>query len=339
MSAEPLLNAMDDLFGVSPVGGASAGAAVRALSNPAVPPSWRSPAAVGLDDRQGDVDSARNVLAQRDDVTKAQLDAAGAAVRDGKAGMAQIKTDYRLNRDRLAGAPSPEMQAKLDELDRARVQDGVNTVRSAQARLPNLGGAQSGMGAPFQALPQALSGAAPQMLGAPLQAITPLTSALSGITIPQQIPHTLASPGAGWGHPTGLGGSDAEYLGKGPAAIRAAIDKALDIKGITDPVARANWGAGMTTLTNRESGGNVDAQNNTDSNAAKGTPSQGAFQFIEPTFRAYHEPGTSSYLRDPVAQACAFINYAQGHYGVSADGHDLAAKIQQADPTRSPRGY
>jgi cell wall-associated NlpC family hydrolase len=195
MSAEPLLNAMDDLFGASAVGGVSAGAAVRALGNPAPPPSWRSPAAVGLDDRQGDVDSARNVLAQRDDGTKAQLDAAGAAVRDGKTGMAQIKNDYRLNRDRLAGAPSPEMQAKLDELDRARVQDGANTVRSTQARLPSLGGATSMMGAPFQALPQTLSGAAPQMLGAPLQAITPLTSALSGITIPQQIPHTLASPG------------------------------------------------------------------------------------------------------------------------------------------------
>jgi hypothetical protein len=27
------------------------------------------------------------------------------------------------------------------------------------------------------------------------------------------------------------------------------------------------------------------------------------------------------------------------HYGVSADGSDLAAKIQQADPTRRAEGY
>jgi cell wall-associated NlpC family hydrolase len=235
MSAEPLLNAMDDLFGVSPVGSVSASAVVRALSNPVVPPSWRSPAAVGLDDRQGDIDSARNSLAQRDDATKAQLDAAGAAVRDGKTGMAQIKSDYRLNRDRLAGAPSPEMQAKLDELDRVRVQDGANTVRSTQARLPNLGGAQSMMGAPFQALPQALSGAAPQMLGAPLQAITPLTSALSGITIPQQIPHTLASPGAS------TIGEAFPGAGVGPGSERGQRIAQIALKQLGTPYV---WGGG-----------------------------------------------------------------------------------------------
>ncbi len=40
-----------------------------------------------------------------------------------------------------------------------------------------------------------------------------------------------------------------------------------------------------------------------------------------------------------LAQAAAFVNYAMGRYNVSADGSDLAQKIQQADPRRSPRGY
>jgi hypothetical protein len=125
----------------------------------------------------------------------------------------------------------------------------------------------------------------------------------------------------------------------GAANIRAAINRALDLKGITNPRARQYWENGMMVVSARESGHNPNAQNNSDSNAAKGTPSQGAFQFIEPTFRAYHEPGTSTNLRDPVAQAAAFVNYAMGRYNVSADGSDLAQKIQQADPRRSPRGY
>ena len=125
----------------------------------------------------------------------------------------------------------------------------------------------------------------------------------------------------------------------GAATIGAAINRALDIKGITNPRARRNWETGMMVVSARESGHNPNATNNWDSNAAKGTPSQGAFQFIEPTFRAYHEPGTSPFLRDPVAQATAFVNYAMDRYGVSADGSDLAARIQQADPTRPPKGY
>jgi hypothetical protein len=125
----------------------------------------------------------------------------------------------------------------------------------------------------------------------------------------------------------------------GAATIRAAINRALDIKGITDPRARRNWETGMMVVSARESGHNPNAKNNWDSNAAKGTPSEGAFQFIAPTFKSYHEPGTSPLLRDPVAQAAAFVNYAMGRYGVAADGSNLSARIQQADPTRSPRGY
>lgn len=125
----------------------------------------------------------------------------------------------------------------------------------------------------------------------------------------------------------------------GAATFRAAIATALDLKGITHPRARAFWEAGMMTVVSRESGFDPNAQNSSDSNARKGTPSQGGFQFIAPTFAAYHEPGTSTNVRDPVAQAAAFINYAQGRYGVALDGSNLAARIQQADPSRSPTGY
>ncbi|MEE6179075.1 transglycosylase SLT domain-containing protein [Mycobacterium sp. 050134] len=125
----------------------------------------------------------------------------------------------------------------------------------------------------------------------------------------------------------------------GRAAIVSAIRKALDLKGIHDPEARARWERGMDLVARRESNYNADAVNGWDSNAARGTPSKGAWQFIAPTFAAYHQPGTSPNIYDLVAQACAFINYARGHYGVAADASNLAARIQQADPHRGPRGY
>ncbi len=127
--------------------------------------------------------------------------------------------------------------------------------------------------------------------------------------------------------------------GSGRAAVLAAIRKALDIKGIHDPVARARWERGMDLVARRESNYDANAVNDWDSNAAKGTPSKGAWQFIAPTFAAYHEPGTSTNIRDLVAQACAFINYARGRYGVAADASNLADQIQQTDPRRSPKGY
>lgn len=125
----------------------------------------------------------------------------------------------------------------------------------------------------------------------------------------------------------------------GRAAVLAAIRKALDIKGIHDPAARARWERGMDLVARRESDYNADAVNDWDSNAARGTPSKGAWQFIGPTFAAYHEPGTSPNIHNLVAQACAFINYAMGRYGVAADASNLADRIQQADPRRAPKGY
>jgi SLT domain-containing protein len=125
----------------------------------------------------------------------------------------------------------------------------------------------------------------------------------------------------------------------GRAAVLAATRKALDIKGIHDPAARARWERGMDLVARRESNYNAYAVNGWDANAARGTPSKGAWQFIASTFAAYHQPGTSRDIHNLTAQACAFINYAMGRYGVAADASNLADRIQQADPHRAPKGY
>jgi hypothetical protein len=65
----------------------------------------------------------------------------------------------------------------------------------------------------------------------------------------------------------------------------------------------------------RESSGNPQAINLWDSNAAAGTPSEGLLQVIQPTFDAYHVPGTSWNIYDPVANITAACNYAAHRYG------------------------
>jgi hypothetical protein len=64
-----------------------------------------------------------------------------------------------------------------------------------------------------------------------------------------------------------------------------------------------------------ESGGNPNAINNWDSNAAAGTPSKGLMQVIAPTFAAYRSPALSSNIYDPMANIFAGVNYAIHRYG------------------------
>ncbi len=125
--------------------------------------------------------------------------------------------------------------------------------------------------------------------------------------------------------------------------MSAAIDAALDARGVTDPpVARKRWHDGYMTLTGRESGHNASVVNVSDSNAhgaqmSDGAPpansSRGPAQCIPPgTFASYHQPGTSTSIYEPVANIAASMNYVMGRYGVSPDGSNLAARVGQANP-------
>jgi SLT domain-containing protein len=73
----------------------------------------------------------------------------------------------------------------------------------------------------------------------------------------------------------------------------------------------------------RESSGDPNAINLWDINAQNGTPSIGLLQVIQPTFDAYHVPGTPWDLYDPVANLTAAANYAADRYG-SIDNVDSA---------------
>ncbi|MFC7657989.1 phage tail tape measure protein [Pseudonocardia benzenivorans] len=73
---------------------------------------------------------------------------------------------------------------------------------------------------------------------------------------------------------------------------------------------------------NQESGGNPRAINNWDSNAARGTPSKGLMQVIDPTFRAYRDPSLPNDIWDPMANVVASMRYARARYGSLAAAYD-----------------
>ncbi|MGH8966279.1 MAG: transglycosylase SLT domain-containing protein, partial [Actinomycetes bacterium] len=67
----------------------------------------------------------------------------------------------------------------------------------------------------------------------------------------------------------------------------------------------------------KESGGNPRAINNWDSNARRGTPSQGLMQTIPSTYNKYVHPEMDNRsITDPVANLTAGIRYMIDHYGM-----------------------
>lgn len=145
---------------------------------------------------------------------------------------------------------------------------------------------------------------------------------------------------------TFLAKDDSTVQGSGNAFCEKVIRQALSAIGL--PVTDA-WVKGYLTIASRESAYNASQWrvNTTDSNAigavvADGNPfqcSRGGWQCIPQTFAQYHQSGTSLDIYDPIANCAASINYVRSVYHVSDDGSDLAAKVQQADATRPPRGY
>ena len=115
-------------------------------------------------------------------------------------------------------------------------------------------------------------------------------------------------------------------VGSGVARWRGTVLRALGMLGL--PFGDA--GVVLSQMAT-ESGGNPNAINLWDSNAAAGTPSKGLMQTIGPTFSAYHVPGTSWNIYDPLANIAAAINYAIHRYGnpgflsVLGHGHGYAA--------------
>jgi hypothetical protein len=147
-------------------------------------------------------------------------------------------------------------------------------------------------------------------------------------------PGSLGAQG-GSGAATGSGpGAAAPALAGGgaPGAPAGANLDAWITAAETAAGVDASWTSGLKTLIGRESGGNPNAINLSDSNALAGHPSQGLMQTIPGTFAGNHVPGTSGSITDPVANIAAGIRYIQGRYGGIGG-------VQQANPNMPPKGY
>jgi Transglycosylase SLT domain/LysM domain len=89
------------------------------------------------------------------------------------------------------------------------------------------------------------------------------------------------------------------------------INQAISI--LADNGYSVSYNAIYETAMN-ESGGDANAENDWDSNAAAGTPSIGLMQVIQPTFAAYTLPGYDD-IWNPVDNIIAAVIYAQDTYG------------------------
>jgi hypothetical protein len=126
----------------------------------------------------------------------------------------------------------------------------------------------------------------------------------------------------------------------GPEAIRGYLEEALTRIGISEAPARGRWIEGMMTIADHEAQFHSDAINMSDSNAygprqLDGGPlhaTRGPWQMMPDTFAAFHQAGTSNSAWDPVAAACASMNYQMSRYGVSRDGSNQRTLVGQANP-------
>ncbi|MFI9766228.1 peptidoglycan-binding protein [Streptomyces sp. NPDC052415] len=133
--------------------------------------------------------------------------------------------------------------------------------------------------------------------------------------------------------------------GSGEAAMRGYARKACELTGMD-----TKFGVpALATIAKRESASNHPRFriNTSDMNAhgrkaADGHPlncSRGATQCIPATFATYHQAGTATSPYDVIACMCATVNYVRHRYRVNQSGSDFAARVQQADPRRTPHWY
>ncbi|MGJ6127459.1 DUF4226 domain-containing protein [Mycolicibacterium sp. Y3] len=280
--------------------------------NPAMPSSSGFPE--GVLDRLGNTDVSSGITGEAGDAYQSDVDKQANQAR----AMDNLERKLRT---------SLQDSAANSTMGRDKIEQIINQVKSALQAMGPIANTPMGQLGVLTTIAQGL-----QQAGAVLSDAVGKDSLNAG---------TVKAMSADYLKDLNAGGPDSEeqkhlLAAGGP---KAWAIKALAANGITDPRAVANWLPGLMTMGQRESGNNPRAINGSDSNAARGTPSKGWMQTIEPTFAAHWRPGTSRDIFDPVANAAAAIHYVMTRYQVSADGSDLMHKVQQANPYAAPKGY
>lgn len=139
------------------------------------------------------------------------------------------------------------------------------------------------------------------------------------------IPNRMVDALFGYADKADEKGASASAAAAGGGQLGSWIAKAMGLTHVP-----ASWAGPLHTLIMRESGGNPNAINLTDSNAQAGYPSQGLMQTIPQTFAAYALPGLGG-ITDPIANIVAGIRYILSRYG-------SIFNVQQAVGS-TPKGY
>jgi soluble lytic murein transglycosylase-like protein len=120
-------------------------------------------------------------------------------------------------------------------------------------------------------------------------------------------------------------GAEIAELHAQQAREEARIAALIDRGGVDGWIAEAlqvldlpqDLASGVKKIVMAESGGNPRAINNWDSNARRGTPSQGLMQTIPSTYRHYVHPELDGRpITDPVANITAGVRYMIDNYGM-----------------------
>ncbi|MEV1168942.1 transglycosylase SLT domain-containing protein [Nonomuraea sp. NPDC049784] len=295
------------------------GAAVQAVDN-----AWKGSSADQFDAYMRKYGSAAEDLNLAMSNSASSLDAAASALRTSHTEISSICRDLRTNADNYKtkyksehpNATEADMKPELERLVNQAKTEAQKWVNSANEKVgkakDDINGFLNGRGLTFHAIPEVST-----------QEFTPTPGKKidwkPDPTYQQRT--TLQSGGRGpGGGPTGFGGygpSGPPPAGGGPAPtgqVKDWIEQAIAIlekNGV--PASKMN-ASDIWMIIKHESGGNPNAINNWDSNAAKGTPSKGLMQTIDPTFNSYSLDGHKN-IYNPVDNIIAGVRYAISRYG------------------------
>ncbi|SPL95189.1 Phage tail length tape-measure protein [[Actinomadura] parvosata subsp. kistnae] len=295
-------------------------AAVRTVDN-----AWKGRAADQFDTYMGKYQAAAGDLKSALSNAASSLGDAASALREAHTEIAAIIRDlstsattyenayYKEHPDATAEDVRPGL-TKLVEQAKADAQPWVDAADAAVTKAKNdIGRFLDERGQTFHGIPEVTTqtfvpprgkstGWEPEPDYRP-QAGTSLQGADGGLRGPEG--------GGGFG---GYGSSGPPPAVQPTGQVKEWIEQAMAIlerngvpRSKMDPVA-------IATIIKHESGGNPHAINTWDSNAARGTPSKGLMQTIDPTFNAYALNGHKD-IWNPVDNIIAGVRYAVSRYG------------------------
>jgi SLT domain-containing protein len=193
---------------------------------------------------------------------------------------------------------------------------GVTMVETATAMKDGVSEAFTAMGELITEVLDAGIAKMDEFIAKAQEAIAITAELVAAVAEAQAAMAAMASAGA-----AGAGGAG----GGAGGSYEAIAAEALAAAGIS-----ADQLPAFMALMQAESGGDPNAVNNWDSNAAAGTPSMGLMQMIQPTFDAFNVTGGN--IMDPRANMFASAAYIASRYGGIVPGSPYARGTSSATP-------